>query len=849
MIVINSGKMRIPEEDRFIGFCGDNLHSTKQFKLTDVTEPDCIYRLYLSFDDGTVNYFVLDSKVENGSTILTWNILEEHIFKSGTVQAQIKCICADGEIYHTTSDYFIVADVAENSEFFSNKDNSEFLRYERILNALLESVSANDNSFVTSNRKIAGLSLSSDITVDKLREALSVYPVLTFPREPDKKTVGLQGQIAICGFATQPDFSIYYCCGEIEEGEYTWLKITDVSKDYVESTRTIAGLELSSDITAQDLQTALSTYPVYVSSSLSEIKSDLKVGQLGLYTAYDGKTWTRDIYYRFANGVTLIGGTTFNNNMLPSAIEKYLEENPATFDDMYAYAKQVQSAQSPTTLTLALMADTHYCGNDTDAKTKLDIAKTMGELSNYVNVDVIANLGDMVRGDEEKATTQKDLAHLISSTNQNAKCPVFYLRGNHDDNGWYSYGGFGGEYKTDEILSEKEWYQTAFGFSRGDVVIDTNKLNGGYGYYDHDASKIRVFLLNTSDIPYVVEDDGTYRYNAYQCWAFSNEQLNFVANALKFEDKEKPDEWAAMFLMHIPLDTTTSDGYRFGAKHEFVRGNEQMLSIITAYKNGTSYKFEGTVQSSALGELSDDFAVNIDVDYSDKGVGDVICFVNGHTHIDNASHKVGVEGSLSYGYTYLSVIGMTAFATMVIDREKNTITTFKFGDVQTASDMSELGKEDYVGVINGEEELVLDMKTGVWEVPFDQFRPTDKNLYRGLSKEWDGNYLVDISGTLDLNTGEVTKVTENDKYKLSKAVPIKQSTQYIISPDFTGEIYTFNSTTGAFVGAIKPTEGVNCKIVEKDANVCLVFAFHISYTDYENFYIKENVQISGESNV
>ena len=62
MIEITFGKMNIPENERFIGFAGDNLHSTKTFVLSNVAEENCIYRLYLEFfDGGLTNHFVLDN--------------------------------------------------------------------------------------------------------------------------------------------------------------------------------------------------------------------------------------------------------------------------------------------------------------------------------------------------------------------------------------------------------------------------------------------------------------------------------------------------------------------------------------------------------------------------------------------------------------------------------------------------------------------------------------------------------------------------------------------------------------------------------------------------------------------
>lgn len=842
MIVIISGKMQIPENERFIGFVGDNLHSTKQFLITDSSDENCIYRLYLTFDDGTVNYFVLDSKVENGSTLLTWTILEEHIFKSGVVNAQIKCFCSEDEVYHTTSDYFIVGDSTEYSDEFVHKDNAEFLRYERELNSILSVIQSGDYDFVPTDRQIAGLDLVDDINANELNKRLGVYPAVysSSAIRPYSQNIG-QLEYVGSGLAGQLK-GLHVLLYKDDNSEFRVKLVTsDELSDYVKLDRTIAGLDLSDDITAEELRTACQVPKIILSTQVPSQyyrESFAKTGDL--------------YFYVVKNELYILKSKVVNNNST-SESDKYryswqkvsadLQDNNT---DLYAYASKIQDAQSPSTLTLALMADTHYCDNDKNAQEKLDTANKMALLSNYVHIDAIANLGDFVAGNEAKQVTQNDLKKIIVNTNQNAKCPVFYVRGNHDDNGWYSYGDFGGTYKTDEIINNAQWYQTAFSFTHSDVVIDENNKNGGYGYYDHEKSKIRVFLLNSSDIPYITENDGTYRYNAFECYAFSNEQLNFVANALKFEDKDNPNEWAAMFLMHIPLDTTKTSGYHFGGNDTVVRGTTQMLSIISAYRKGISYSFSGSVNLENLGELAEDFTITVDVDYSSKGVGDVICFVNGHTHVDNCSQKVGYEGSLSYGYTYLGVMGSTAFATIVVDRENSIVTTFKYGDVTTLSDMS--GREDYEGMIDGETEFDIDMKTGVWTIPFEQFRPTDDNLFAGFSQLWGDGYAVDSSATLDLQTMELTNAKVNQSWILSKGMAVKASTQYVISPDSDNCSILVYAADGSDNGTLTATEENGMKIITTRASGgYLVFAFHKpSYPDYENFYIKEYVSESGE---
>ena len=216
---------------------------------------------------------------------------------------------------------------------------------------------------------------------------------------------------------------------------------------------------------------------------------------------------------------------------LKQDIEK-LEQSDATAA-LAETAKKVKAYQKPDSLTIALMSDTHYTSSDHNAAEKLATARLMAKASGLYHVDIVGNLGDLIPGKETLDVAKSDLTAIVGATASNNANRIAVARGNHDDNGWYSQGGYGGSYQPDEMLDALGQYQYVDSMDNG-LVRDTNKPDGGYGYYDHDASKIRVCLLNTSDIPYVLKEDGSYRYTSYGYAAFSNEQINFVANALKF---------------------------------------------------------------------------------------------------------------------------------------------------------------------------------------------------------------------------------------------------------------------------------------------------------------------------
>ena len=141
MITIQSGKMIIPEEERFVGFAGDDHSSMKQFILpqTRITDVDAVFALYLRFDDDSVTSAPLIISIVDSDTILTWDIRAENLLRPGIVMAQIKYTAGDGTVTHYSWDYFVVGASAEHGDDGSEIDvlsRSEF--EERMAQAVRE---------------------------------------------------------------------------------------------------------------------------------------------------------------------------------------------------------------------------------------------------------------------------------------------------------------------------------------------------------------------------------------------------------------------------------------------------------------------------------------------------------------------------------------------------------------------------------------------------------------------------------------------------------------------------------------------------------------------------------------
>lgn len=122
MITIESGKFMIPEEERFVGFAGDDQTSEINIGLLHFTDRGCTFTLCLRFDDGTVKTVRLQPLYYSSDVLLTWRVRKEHLYAKGIVTAQVRIVYQSGEISHTTRDYFLIGSSVEDDEGEEQED-------------------------------------------------------------------------------------------------------------------------------------------------------------------------------------------------------------------------------------------------------------------------------------------------------------------------------------------------------------------------------------------------------------------------------------------------------------------------------------------------------------------------------------------------------------------------------------------------------------------------------------------------------------------------------------------------------------------------------------------------------
>lgn len=238
-------------------------------------------------------------------------------------------------------------------------------------------------------------------------------------------------------------------------------------------------------------------------------------------------------------------------------------------------------------LSFLWVTDTHATEKNTH------IASKVAQMTKYFPCEYVAHTGDIIDGVSKK---DKELSILTTLNTKflDSNCPVFYVKGNHDDNCLYARknGKLGEHY-----ILDKEIYERTLAFNESAKTPDGNdKL---YYYYDDENTKIRSIFVNVFDCSEECDENGVRLYDA-RAQAFSQEQLNWLKHdALNFSAKENSEEWAIIIFSHMYM-------------------NKYAYRILGDFQNGKNT-------------------------FAEQGAGEVIAWFVGDDHLDTLSY---------YNWTY-----------------------------------------------------------------------------------------------------------------------------------------------------------------------------------------------------
>ena len=254
-------------------------------------------------------------------------------------------------------------------------------------------------------------------------------------------------------------------------------------------------------------------------------------------------------------------------------------------------------------INIGLLADSHQ--SEFDGCMYSRGASLMNKLKKSLALETVISCGDNII-----YNTSKELALMYHADFSNKlEVEMLYAVGNHDGNGWDN----SPIQQASTMISNKELYLA--------YCKHLKNINWGSKqdmYYYKDIENIRIIILNSNDTPFIVNSDGTIKYNSNFVYGYRQEQLKWLCQVALNTDRH------CLIVSHIP-----PVGHYEGMYYNFEKPINylQLRSILEAFKNGTSVTVNNTTTDKS------EFNINFSHTFSKQG--NVIGVFSGHLHCDN----------------------------------------------------------------------------------------------------------------------------------------------------------------------------------------------------------------------
>lgn len=263
------------------------------------------------------------------------------------------------------------------------------------------------------------------------------------------------------------------------------------------------------------------------------------------------------------------------------------------------------------------LTDLHYKFIREMRTTVSNIIHVLNEMNKKEKIDFIClggdNVGNYPNSREEHVAMMEELAELL----KNSDIPVLVAQGNHDDNSIHGRIEGTEQCRTGFEVLDAVQYDVLFSHCKEYADYHEGGDKALYGYYDIKDADTRVVVLNSSDVPYILNGD-ILKYIQQWDFGYTGKQLEWLC---KTALKDAPSN--VIFMQHIPFDMV-----RFaGGEMDNTKNYKAVAEIIKAFAEG------GKIEISSDAE---DFAYHISHDFEGKK-HNVVAKIAGHCHVDTVT--------------------------------------------------------------------------------------------------------------------------------------------------------------------------------------------------------------------
>ena len=296
---------------------------------------------------------------------------------------------------------------------------------------------------------------------------------------------------------------------------------------------------------------------------------------------------------------------------------RYLVED---YLDNYVSEVKKHIREGKNSVNIGVITDTHFKDKDSVdfyGWNGLQHVQEFAYLEKFGLLDLKAHLGDWIDGSDAGLIGESELIKLKDSFKSD-KVPYLNIKGNHDEN-----DKFDEHHDLKASFPENEFENIMWPDMYRQKGIHYVSRQHGVAYFDIDD--VRVVSVNTSDLPYILDNKGHKRYDTKITLAVREDQIEEIIEILTKSSNKK-----IIFMSHAnPINRKGSNALKYNG-----RSLHELLVAFNQREKGRMHASDG---EPAEFRLSNYF------DFTKVKNARIVAYFCGHRHREDHYRINGIQ--------------------------------------------------------------------------------------------------------------------------------------------------------------------------------------------------------------
>lgn len=308
-------------------------------------------------------------------------------------------------------------------------------------------------------------------------------------------------------------------------------------------------------------------------------------------------------------------------NRFRAFANKKTGERYIMLDQIDRFAKNVQQniRKGKDSVNIGILSDTHF--KDVDSIdfygwNGLIHVREFNELEKFDLLDLKAHLGDWIDGSDAGLIGESELLRMREAF-RSTKVPFAIIKGNHDEN-----DKFDEHHNLHASFPEREFEKVMWPSMYEQKALHYISRQHGVAYFDKDD--VRVILVNTSDVPYILDDKGKKKYDAKITLAIREDQIEEIIEILENSSNKQ-----IVFMSHgNPINRKGGSALKYNGR--------SLHELLVAFNQREKGKMH-------VHHVPEEFMLSNEFDFTNVKKAKVIAYFCGHRHVEDRFKVNGIQ--------------------------------------------------------------------------------------------------------------------------------------------------------------------------------------------------------------